>query len=140
METTIGQKLKELRAKKKFTQEMIAERLGVTNQTISQYEKDSVQPSIDRLLQFCEIYGVQISYFISDFKQPVDTTKQESELIEELRSTMDFLKTQVNILNEEKKRLYDVIDRLTTSNFPAGSSLTVAPDNEGETTTLKLVA
>ena len=44
MATTMGQIIKNLRKGRGFTQEELAERLGVTYQTISKWENDSGMP------------------------------------------------------------------------------------------------
>ena len=47
----LGQNLKDMRIRNKYNQEDIAEQLGVTKQTISNWEKGKRTPDIDSLVK-----------------------------------------------------------------------------------------
>lgn len=59
----IGSKLKTLRKGRKLTQQALADKLGVTRCTISNYEVGRRSPHISELKRFAEFYGVDLSYF-----------------------------------------------------------------------------
>lgn len=59
----IGSKLKTLRKGRKLTQHELADKLGVTRCTISNYEVGRRSPHISELKRFAEFYGVDLSYF-----------------------------------------------------------------------------
>lgn len=59
----IGGKLKTLRKGRKLTQQELADRLGVTRATISNYEVGRRSPHLSELQRFAEFYGVDLSYF-----------------------------------------------------------------------------
>lgn len=59
----IGSKLKTLRKGRKLTQQELADKLGVTRCTISNYEVGRRSPHISELKRFAEYYGVDLSYF-----------------------------------------------------------------------------
>jgi transcriptional regulator with XRE-family HTH domain len=63
METSIGNKLKTLRKGRHYTQQELAEKLGVTRCTISNYEVGRRTPHLTELKRFAEFYGVDLSYF-----------------------------------------------------------------------------
>lgn len=48
---TLGSRLLELRKQKGFTQEQLAEKLHVTNQSVSKWEKDIKAPDITLLVE-----------------------------------------------------------------------------------------
>lgn len=56
----INNNLKQIRIEKGFTQEEIAEKIGLTRQAISAYESGKRQPGIDILMRLAEIYEVEI--------------------------------------------------------------------------------
>lgn len=58
--TGIPENLKQLRLKNNFTQEEVAQKIGLTRQAVSSYESGRTQPGIDMLMHFAEIYGVEI--------------------------------------------------------------------------------
>ncbi len=53
-----GDYLKELRTKKGLSQEKLAERLGVSRQSVSKWEQGYAVPSSDNVLELSKIYGI----------------------------------------------------------------------------------
>ena len=51
----IGPKIKEFRSKAGFTQKELADKLHVTYQAVSRWEKDSAEPSFDTLKELCKV-------------------------------------------------------------------------------------
>ncbi len=58
-----GERIKKLRKNKGVTQRELAERLGISEQAISKWEKNLSNPSTKNLLQIAKIFGVSITYF-----------------------------------------------------------------------------
>ena len=63
---TQGERIKKLRKSKGVTQRELAERLGISEQAISKWEKNLSNPSTKNLLQIAKIFGVSITYFYQD--------------------------------------------------------------------------
>ena len=61
----IGAFLKQLRKEQELTQEALAERLGVSNRTVSRWETGSNMPDIGMLIEIAELYGVGIPEIIN---------------------------------------------------------------------------
>ncbi len=60
MEKTIGKKLYELRKQSGFTQDYVAEKLGVSAQAVSKWENDIACPDIMTLPSIAQLYGITI--------------------------------------------------------------------------------
>ncbi len=60
MEKTIGKKLHNLRKQSGFTQDYVAEKLGVSAQAVSKWENDIACPDIMTLPVIAELYGITI--------------------------------------------------------------------------------
>lgn len=58
MATTMGQIIKRLRKGRGFTQEQLAERLGVTYQAISKWENDAGMPDISQIVPLASVFDV----------------------------------------------------------------------------------
>ena len=69
----IGKKIKELRAEKNWSQEMLAERAYVSRQTVSNWETEKNYPDVHSLLILSDIFGVSLDELI---KGDVDTMKE----------------------------------------------------------------
>ena len=63
MEHSIGNKLKTLRKGRKYTQQELADKMGITRCTVSNYEVGRRTPHLTELKRFAEFYGVDLSYF-----------------------------------------------------------------------------
>lgn len=64
MEYDIGNKIKRARLEKKLTQEQIAELLGVSRQTISNWENEKSYPDIISVIKMSECYDVSLDYLL----------------------------------------------------------------------------
>lgn len=62
---SVGKKIKEKRLSYDFTQEQLAEKLGVSKGSISSWEKGRTAPRMDKVSQMAEIFNVPWSYFVS---------------------------------------------------------------------------
>ena len=69
MKYQFGEKLREIRERKKMTMRDVAEKAGVTESLISQIERNKVSPAIDTLFSIAEILEIDLEYLFSDFKK-----------------------------------------------------------------------
>ncbi len=63
---SIGEKIYNLRKQKSVSQEKLAEKLGVSRQTVSKWETNAMQPSMENLKYLCEFFGVESAYFFDE--------------------------------------------------------------------------
>ena len=64
MEYDIGSKIKAARLKKKMTQEQVAELLGVSRQTISNWENEKSYPDIISVIKMSDYYEASLDYLL----------------------------------------------------------------------------
>lgn len=85
-----GDKLSELRKSKGLSQEALADKLGVTRQTVSKWELSQTKPDTDMLLKISEVLEADVSSLIdnnetsvkkSDKKADIDETKPRTWLL-----------------------------------------------------------
>ena len=63
MTDNIGKKRQQLRKGRKLTQQQLADKMGVSRATISNYEVARRAPHLSELERFAEFYGVGLDYF-----------------------------------------------------------------------------
>lgn len=63
MKIDIGVKIKTLRKGRKLTQQELADKMGITRATVSNYEVGRRSPHISELKRFADFFGVGIDYF-----------------------------------------------------------------------------
>lgn len=60
----LSKRIKELRLAMNYSQVEIATKLSVTKQTVSNWENDNIQPSIDMLIKLANFFGVTTDYLL----------------------------------------------------------------------------
>ena len=64
MKLYLGQRLKELREEKGYTQKQLAEKLGINSVTYLHYEKEQREPPLPLLADIAKFYGVSVDYLL----------------------------------------------------------------------------
>ena len=63
---TLGEKIKYYRRNENFSQENLAEKVGVSRQAVSKWESNKSSPSTENLIIIGEVLNVSIKYLTSD--------------------------------------------------------------------------
>ena len=80
----LGERILELRKKNGLSQEELAEKLGVSRQSVSKWETGNVMPDIDKAVAMCELFGVTTDYLLkgrTDHASAVYNDVLEEEII-----------------------------------------------------------
>ena len=64
---TFSEKLMELRRRSGMSQEQLADRLGVTRQSVSKWESGTAMPELVKLISLSELFGVTVDYLVKDW-------------------------------------------------------------------------
>lgn len=64
---TFSEKLMDLRRKSGLSQEQLADRLGVTRQSVSKWESGTAMPELVKLISLSDIFGVSLDYLVKDY-------------------------------------------------------------------------
>ncbi|MDR2933532.1 MAG: helix-turn-helix domain-containing protein, partial [Oscillospiraceae bacterium] len=64
----IGERIRELRQARHLTQDILAQRLGITKSGVSSYENSAAYPSYDALLGLADIFKVTTDYLLGKEK------------------------------------------------------------------------
>ena len=78
----LGQRINDLRCAIGWNQVELAKRRGVTKQTISNWENENIQPSIEMLLRLSSIFHVSTDYLLGKDPTPhLDVTGVPVEVV-----------------------------------------------------------
>lgn len=66
---TLGDKLAKLRKENNYTQEQLADILGVSRQAISKWESNTAYPETEKLLKLGELYQCSMDYLLKDAQE-----------------------------------------------------------------------
>ena len=65
---SLGEVLRERRESRKMTQELVAEKLGVSRQAVSKWEQGASEPSTTNLVKLARLYGVDPADLLREVK------------------------------------------------------------------------
>lgn len=91
----LGDSIRELRQNRGISQVALAMALGVTKQSVSNWENDNIQPSIEMLVKIAKYFSVSTDYLLG-------LTEQESIDVSGLSSTQI---THLRLLVEDLQQL-----------------------------------
>ncbi len=130
MSLSMGQIIKDLRKKSGFTQEELAERLGVTYQAVSKWENDTGLPDISQVVPLASIFGVttDVLFGIADTTENEEAWKivQHSESMKKYGEIETYLNAYDVLLDGLKKYPNNLIIMINCMNL--GNSLSL-PEN-----------
>lgn len=75
MNIKLANRLVELRKENKLSQEALAEKLGLSRQSISKWERAEASPDTDNLIALAELYGMSLDEILGN--EPVKVEKSE---------------------------------------------------------------
>ena len=94
---TVGEKLSKLRKEYNYTQEQLADILGVSRQSISKWESDIAYPETDKLIKMGKLFECSMDYLLNE-----DITEKKGLQPTEKESIWDKLKKQLHERKSEK--------------------------------------
>ena len=89
----LNQRLRALRQARGLSQVDLARELGVTKQSVSNWENDNIQPSIEVLVRLAGIFSVSTDYLLGlDSGELLDVSGLPGEVIAHLRQLVEDLR------------------------------------------------
>ena len=105
MTNDVGNKLQTLRKGRKLSQQELADKMGVSRATISNYEVGRRAPHLSELKRFAEFYGVGLDYF------GVASTDEVFDLLSRAKAVFE----SSNVSKEKKDELHIALMQLYLS-------------------------
>ena len=94
---TLGEKLSKLRKEYNYTQEQLAEILGVSRQSISKWESDIAYPETDKLIKMGKLFECSMDYLLNE-----DIIEKQGIEPKETETFWDKFKKQLRERKSEK--------------------------------------
>ena len=89
----LNERIKQLRTERGLSQVELAEKLGISKQSVSNWENDNIQPSIEMLLKLSHIFSVSTDYLLGeDSRQFLEITGLNQKYIPHIQQIIDDLK------------------------------------------------
>ena len=143
----LGKKIETLRKQKKMSQEQLADKLGVSRQSVFKWESAESTPSIDKLKELSKLFGVSLDVLLDDTKdvneEPKTQTENKSNTKIKYRTTFDS-KIDIHIsefadivhgyvdvnrpLNHSNDNLFKDLDKRCLENYEGEEVLSIQSD------------
>lgn len=94
---TLGEKLSKLRKSHNYTQEQLADILGVSRQSISKWESDIAYPETDKLVKMGKLFECSMDYLLNE-----EVTEKQSTQAADKESIWDIFRKQVHERKSDK--------------------------------------
>ena len=86
-------RIRTLRRARGMSQVQLAELLGVTKQSVSNWENDNIQPSIEMLQKLAQVFSVSTDYLLGmEASATLDVSGLAPEVVTHLRQLVDDLR------------------------------------------------
>lgn len=105
-----NENLKYLRKEAKMTQESLAERLNISRQAVTKWERGQSLPDIQNLKEISNIFGVTIDSLVGDV-----ITKKESQINKKINDIGYFIFGTIILLLCIFFSVYEFIEKITTN-------------------------
>ena len=94
-QTKIGKFIAEMRKEQNFTQQDLAEKLGISNKTISKWECGNGMPDISSIIPLCQTLKISVNELISGERLTPDNYSQKAD-----ENMMHFMKLEESRLRK----------------------------------------
>lgn len=98
--------LKRLRQENQISQQNLADEIGVSQQSINQYENHDIEPDISTLIKIADFFNTSVDFIVGksekrwldEQSKPFDLNPDEADLIDMYRRTNESGKRCVEIM------------------------------------------
>lgn len=91
----LNKRIRLLRQYRSMSQVELAQRLGVTKQSVSNWENDNIQPSIEMLVRLAAVFSVSTDYLLGlSSEKYLDVSGLSEEVIAHIRQLVDDLRAK----------------------------------------------
>lgn len=127
MNIEIANRLVELRKKNGLSQEELADKLGLSRQAVSKWERAESSPDTDNLICLAKLYNISLDDLLNTDQSLEELSKEVKEKEEEEKDLCDMIEERLekkakekvegryNHLTEEEKKRYKVYDVISST-------------------------
>ena len=97
----LSENLKKIRKENNLSQEDLAEKIGVSRQSVSKWESGSAYPEMDKMVQICNIFNLNIDDLLNQDIEEVNNTKQSKNALNKyINDFLNYITKTVNMFSD----------------------------------------
>lgn len=94
----LSENLKKIRKDNNLSQEDLAEKLGVSRQSVSKWESGAAYPEMDKVLELCKLFNLNIDELLNqDIKEVEQNRQSKSTINKYIDSFLSYISKSVNL-------------------------------------------
>ena len=94
----LSDNLKRIRKENNLSQEQLADKLGVSRQSVSKWESGLAYPEMDKVLQICKLFNLNIDELLNqDLKQVEENKQSKSNINKFVDDFLDYITKTINL-------------------------------------------
>lgn len=108
----IGERIKELRKRKHWTQDELAHLLEVAPSSVGSYERGSRQPTIENLIRMSIYFNVSLDYLLcqtEDERTLANFKKEDSKELKDFLRDQSVMFSGMELSEADKQRIMDIL-------------------------------
>lgn len=100
MSNNLANNLKKLRKDNNLSQEQLADKLGVSRQAISKWESGSAYPEMEKIIQICQLFDININDLLNnDIKEVKNEKEVKNNINKYLDDFLSFISKTINMFS-----------------------------------------
>ena len=94
----LSDNLKKIRKMHNLSQEELAEKLNVSRQSVSKWESNQAYPEMDKMIQLCKMFNLNIDDLLNnDIGEVTDTKKAKNNINKYVNDFLDYITKTINM-------------------------------------------
>lgn len=106
---TLGRRLNNERTKRNWSQKYVADRIGITNTVLSNYERDYRDPDTETLKKIANLYEVPTDYLLGNDNEVSILDYYKSKIVTEFPDIDLMFKDMESLTAEDMKEVYEFV-------------------------------
>ena len=99
----LAENLKRIRKENNLSQEQLADKLGVSRQSVSKWERALAYPEMDKVLQICKMFDLNIDELLNQNLKQVEENKQSKSNINKIVDDfLDYITKTIDLITSMK--------------------------------------
>lgn len=100
---TFGEKLQDLRRKAGLSQDALAERLDVSRQAVSKWERDDTMPETEKVVRIAQLFGVSLDYLLMDREENREPKAEPQPRYQQPQYQQAYYRSSFSMLGQLEK-------------------------------------